>query len=234
MTHLTFISERTGLTAALFPSSKQTDWHVNGMLNDHIVATSIIFYDSDNVTPMSGALSFRVEADLDSSKHVYETRKFDGLASVYGIQPPDELGRDGAGGLALQTLGTVATPDGRLLAYPNVLQHRMEPCELLDRTSPWRRRFLALHLVDPHYRICSTRNVPPQQHEWWASAGASRIDWAARGVSQEIVDQIANLVGEWPMGVGEAQSLRDEMQKEQARATEAVQKNVQRYTFNAI
>lgn len=109
----------------------------------------------------------------------------------------------------------------------------MEPCELLDRSCPGRRRFLVLHLVDPRYRVSSTKNVPPQQHGWWAAAGASKVDWASRGVSQEIADQIANLVGEWPMGLNEAQSLRDEMLEEQARATEAVQENVERYTFTA-
>ncbi len=65
----------------------------------------------------------------------------------------------------------MATPDGRLVVYPNVMQHRVEPCELADRTRPGRRRFLIIHLVDPHFRICSTRNVPPQQYDWWAAAG---------------------------------------------------------------
>ena len=32
------------------------------------------------------------------------------------------------------------------------------------------RRFIALWLIDPHQRIISTGNVPPQQQDWWAEA----------------------------------------------------------------
>lgn len=39
--------------------------------------------------------------------------------------------------------------------------------KLQDPTRPGHRRFLALWLVDPHTRIVSTANVPPQQRAWW-------------------------------------------------------------------
>lgn len=64
-----------------------------------------------------------------------------------------------------QTIGSATTPQGRLLAWPNALQHRLESFELIDKSRPGHRRCVVLYLVDPHYRICSTRNVPPQQHE---------------------------------------------------------------------
>jgi hypothetical protein len=37
---------------------------------------------------------------------------------------------------------------------------------------------LALWLVDPHERIVSTANVPPQQKDWWteAEADAGQVD----------------------------------------------------------
>ncbi|RAH42210.1 uncharacterized protein BO95DRAFT_467131 [Aspergillus brunneoviolaceus CBS 621.78] len=43
---------------------------------------------------------------------------------------------------------------------------------------PGNLTLVKLRLVDPHYRICSTRNVPPQQHDWWASAAreAAQLD----------------------------------------------------------
>jgi hypothetical protein len=41
---------------------------------------------------------------------------------------------------------------------------------LQDPTKPGHRRFIALWLVDPHQRIISTGNVPPQQLDWWAEA----------------------------------------------------------------
>jgi hypothetical protein len=64
-----------------------------------------------------------------------------------------------------QELGSVATPQGRLLAWPNVMHHKVEPFELIDPIRPGHRRCIALYLVDPHYRICSTLNVPPQRHD---------------------------------------------------------------------
>jgi hypothetical protein len=49
-------------------------------------------------------------------------------------------------------------------------QHRVSPFELADPTKPGHRRFIALWLVDPHKRIISTANVPPQQRSWWTEA----------------------------------------------------------------
>jgi Protein of unknown function (DUF4246) len=49
-------------------------------------------------------------------------------------------------------------------------QHRVSPFKLQDPTKPGHRRFIALWLVDPHQRIVSTANVPPQQLDWWAEA----------------------------------------------------------------
>ena len=49
-------------------------------------------------------------------------------------------------------------------------QHRVSSFSLLDRTRPGHRRFVALWLVDPHQRIISTANVPPQRADWWAEA----------------------------------------------------------------
>jgi hypothetical protein len=46
-------------------------------------------------------------------------------------------------------------------------QHRVSSFHLEDPTKPGHRRFIALWLVDPHRRIISTANVPPQQMDWW-------------------------------------------------------------------
>lgn len=73
-------------------------------------------------------------------------------------------------GACVQNYGTVDTRPGRLLAFPNVLQHRVSGFKLADPTKPGHRRFIALWLVDPHVRILSTANVPPQQRQWWADA----------------------------------------------------------------
>lgn len=47
----------------------------------------------------------------------------------------------------------------------------MSSFKLQDPTKPGHRRFIALWLVDPHRRILSTANVPPQQKDWWTGSG---------------------------------------------------------------
>ena len=108
----------------------------------------------------------------------------------------------------------------------------MGACELLDQTKPGRRRFLRLHLVDPHYRLCSTRNVPPQSHEWWREAAAEHIDWVARGLPPEIVCRVNSEIGEWPMGLTEAKRLRSQVLDEQRNIVARVLEDAVPYDFN--
>lgn len=71
-------------------------------------------------------------------------------------------------GQTIQKIGKVSTPQGRLLAFPNILQHQVQPFGLTDASKPGHRKILAIFLVDPHLRVVSTANVPPQQRDWWA------------------------------------------------------------------
>lgn len=87
----------------------------------------------------------------------------------------------GNGGECLQNYGSVETREGRLLAFPNVFQHRVSPFSLADPTKPGHRRFIALWLIDPHLRIISTANVPPQRLDWWAEATFGDGDKPKRG-----------------------------------------------------
>lgn len=114
----------------------------------------------------------------------------------------------------------MTTPHGRLLTFPNTLQHKVEPFELVDKTHSGHRRFLALWLVDPHYRICSTRNVPAQQpaqqEDWWAD---------------EVRDADGVHGGNWLMSLEGARRLRLELMAERTKAVEAVQRGVETYNF---
>ena len=152
------------------------------------------------------------------------------------LPSPSYLGADGGGGAALQDLGRVFLSEGRLIAVPNVLQRRMEPFALEDATcGRGCKRFLTLYLVDPHYRVCSTRNVPPQQHMWWwQAAGGDRLvaSWAARGVPPEVVECIGREVGEWPIGMEEARRIRKVRMQEEMVGNAAVQNGVQSYQFS--
>lgn len=69
---------------------------------------------------------------------------------------------------AILNLGSIITRQGRFVAFPNVLQNRVEPFTLADKKKPGHRKILAMFLVDPHTRVLSTRQVPPQNRSWWA------------------------------------------------------------------
>ncbi|RDB28238.1 hypothetical protein Hypma_001499 [Hypsizygus marmoreus] len=118
-------------------------WHVEGQLNEHICATALYYYDSANITPSS--LAFRHQCnDHEVTRMRYEQNDHAWLEQIFGCKQY---------GPTVQVLGAVETKEGRLLTFPNVLQHRVQPFSLLDHTKPGYRRILALFLVDPGTRI---------------------------------------------------------------------------------
>lgn len=212
--------------------SPMTTWGIHGSGNEHIVASTIIYFDSLNMTPASGAISFRVEADLRPANFNWDVSGLDPIAHLYGLPSGRSLW-DRAGNEAVQVLGTVLAPDGRLVSYPNVLQHRVEAFELLDKALPGRRRYIKLHLVDPHYRILSTRNVSPQRYDWWQDRGLGLVDWKRWNLPAEVVRMIMKEVAaeKWPMTLEEAVQLRDEAVSERLERMKKLQERVQRYRF---
>ncbi|MEU3302209.1 DUF4246 domain-containing protein [Streptomyces sp. NPDC006678] len=136
-------------------------WHVEGMVNERIVSTGIYYWDSENIT--ESRLSFR--AALDDPN--YEQNDDNGLREVYGLEDEDALN---------QILGSASTPAGRCLAFPNILQHRVDSFRLTDTTRPGYRKILAFFLVDPSERIVSTSDVPPQQP--WSDTSTMTLEQA--------------------------------------------------------
>jgi hypothetical protein len=114
--------------------------------------------------------------------------------------------------MSFQTTGSVATPQGRLVTFPNVLEHRLKPFQLADPTRPGNYRYIKLYLVDPHYRVCSTRNVPPQQRHWCEEEVGK--DLTSFRLPRELLDAIFQEVDSWPMGMPEARQHRQELNKE--------------------
>ena len=136
-------------------------WHVEGMMNERIVSTGLYYWDSENIT--ESRLSFRVALD-----HVnYEQNDRNGLRDVYGLADEDALN---------QVLGSVETCAGRVLVFPNILQHRVGPFRLADPTRPGHRKILAFFLVDPTVPVVSTSDVPPQQP--WAPTSTMTLEQA--------------------------------------------------------
>ncbi|MFF7300054.1 DUF4246 family protein [Streptomyces sp. NPDC008265] len=151
------------------PEYQGGSWHVEGMLNERIVSTGIHYWDSENIT--ESRLGFR--AALDDP--YYEQNDDNGVREIYGLENEDAMN---------QVLGSVATPAGRSLAFPNVLQHRVGSFRLADATRPGYRKILAFFLVDPSERIVSTTDVPPQQP--WSDTTTMTLE-EAKGFREELM-----------------------------------------------
>ncbi|CAK7275657.1 hypothetical protein SEPCBS57363_006820, partial [Sporothrix epigloea] len=204
-------------------------WQLAGLQNEHIAAVAIFVFDAENVTEPRWA--FRQKFILNTSLLRYDPDDSWEFFEFQNDGPAHLVGKDHDNGpmaeflgtskrdfsceccYPTQTIGSVAAPQGRLVAFPNVLEHRIEPFRLVDATKPGRYRWLTLYLVDPHYRVCSTRNVPPQQHDWWAAAMGRELA-AGAGLPGEIVDHVMQYTDDWPMGMEEAACHREQMIEE--------------------
>ena len=135
----------------------------------------------------------------------YQQDYHDWFSAIFGCE---------SGGTGLQFVGSVETREGRLLTFPNILQHQLQPFSLVDRTKPGHRKILALFLVDPHTPILSTANVPCQQMDWWrdhiAQLGTG-LDRLPVELQNAVFDEIRY---EFPYGPDEAKYLRLELMHE--------------------
>ncbi|KAH9923764.1 uncharacterized protein BXZ73DRAFT_103809 [Epithele typhae] len=137
-------------------------WHVEGMANERIVATGLLYYAAENITP--SRLAFRALAgDHEGGIYMdYEQSDYTGWRVAFGLDCQEPLN---------QPLGSVLVAgdgvgDGRCVAFPNVYQHCVEPFELADPTRGGHRKIVAFFLVNPETRIASTTEVLPQQEGW--------------------------------------------------------------------
>lgn len=206
------------------PRPEAEDWHIDGMLNDHIVAAAVLVVESSNVAPAQ--MDFRVEADLDPLECGYlKEDEMKALEIVFGLQrQPRNLQECEP---AIQNLGTIRIPTGRLVAYPNVLQHRMQPLELIDPSLPGHQYMLTCFLVDPHYRVCSTRNVPPQRHDWWIDAVSEICKWPY--LPAEIFLEITRHVDDFPIGEKRARQWKAKMEDQLKISQEAMDFGTDQY-----
>ncbi|KAF9039072.1 hypothetical protein BJ165DRAFT_1407316 [Panaeolus papilionaceus] len=182
------------------PSYDGGSWHLEGQLNENICASALYYYSSHNIT--TSTLAFRQQSDTSPTNIIAMPDGF--LPAIYG-------GTENNSGV--QTLGGVSTPQGRLLVFPNVLQHQVQPFSLADPTQRGWRKILALFLVDPNTRIISTRHVPPQRRDWWAKemkVGSVRgLGALPVEIQEEVFDEM-----EFPIGMKEAKELREELMSE--------------------
>jgi hypothetical protein len=116
------------------------NWHVEGMSHERIIASVIYYYHTDAGLEGEG-LSFRrriTEAESEEADNINEQRA-----------------------LKLQTIvemGTVPTPQGRLLVFPNHLQHKVAPItNKSDKVGL--RKILCFFVCDPDKRVISTKHT---------------------------------------------------------------------------
>ncbi|OKP10975.1 hypothetical protein PENSUB_3579 [Penicillium subrubescens] len=152
------------------PAYEGGSWHIEGQLNERIAASAIYYYDSENITPNSLAFRHRGMNDMDDIS--YEQDRHDFVQQVYGYHEDLDNYNDD---LITQELGSVVTKEGRIITFPNTLQHQVSPFSLADASKPGHRKILALFLVDPHTRIISSANVPPQREDWRPATNSGEI-----------------------------------------------------------
>lgn len=189
------------------PRYEGGSWHVEGQLNEHICATALYYYANENIT--TSQLSFRQQSDAVSATEMdYEQDRHEFLPAVFGCHQ---------GGPGVQVVGGVKTIEGRLLTFPNILQHQVQPFELVDPSKPGHRKILALFLIDPNRRIISTANVPPQQRDWWRDAVAGTPGHSFGKLPVELQRHICDFVEEFPISLDEAKEIRLELMEERKR-----------------
>eukprot|EP01122_Echinamoeba_exundans_P004957 TRINITY_DN15158_c0_g1_i1.p1 TRINITY_DN15158_c0_g1~~TRINITY_DN15158_c0_g1_i1.p1 ORF type:complete len:677 (+),score=140.80 TRINITY_DN15158_c0_g1_i1:213-2033(+) len=177
-------------------------WHVEGMKNEAIVATGIYYYESQNIT--TSRLAFRKVIQDPSNGSYDDGTETARLNQVYGMDNMDPLN---------ESRGSLITQEDRLICFPNILQHHVDPFELEDPTKPGYRKILVFFLIDPSKRIISTETVPPQQRHWYGEALTRHVPEIAR-LPKEMLENIISNVSECPMSLEEAkvhrQGLMDE------------------------
>ncbi|KAF2143968.1 uncharacterized protein K452DRAFT_267025 [Aplosporella prunicola CBS 121167] len=200
------------------PKYEGGSWHVEEMLNEHICATALYYYDCENVT--DSYLSFRQKIDTSDEDGLAEQNDYEGVEIMFDIKQ-DEPG--------IQDVGSIKTQEGRMLAFPNVFQHRVAPFKLNDPTRPGHRKIIALFLVDPYCRIISTARVPPQQKDWWADV--VRKEGAVPKLPAELLEYVVEDV-EWPMSLEEAKEHRLKLMQERTAFAGTVDDVFEEDTFN--
>ncbi|KAG6909615.1 hypothetical protein DXG01_016397 [Tephrocybe rancida] len=186
------------------PTYEGGTWHVEGQLNEHICASAIYYYDNHNIT--DGKLAFRQMSD-PSVEPDYANDHYDWLSQVFGCEQTGD---------GVQDVGAVDTPEGRLLTWPNILQHQVQPFKLLDSTKPGHRKILAFFLVDPNVHIISTANVPCQQREWWGDAIHSDKESLLSKLPAEIREHVIQDVEDYPISLDDAKALRLKIMEERS------------------
>ena len=181
---------------------------VKGSLNENICASSVYYFDCENITDSRLSFRYRDEGVSDAMLTLCDCML--PFRDTYGL-----LYQAGPKATPIQNLGEVLTRKGRFLAFPNVYEHKQSPFELQDPSKSGHCKVLALLLVNPERRIISTAHVPPQQLEWWAKHAYPYTE-RLRALPTELYDEVLDYTNGCPYTVSKAKEYRDELLKEKA------------------
>jgi Protein of unknown function (DUF4246) len=192
------------------------------MKNESIVATGIYYFQSENIT-LDVSSDGSTDADQSPEDCVptqlgfrvnvcepdYEQGDEAGTRNVFMLENEGEL---------TQSRGFIETIEGRCIAFPNTLQHRVAPFRLKDSTKEGKRRILVFFLVDPTQRVLSTSVVPPQQQDWLVQELADDQKqlppaFTRTGDEHDLGPKIVSYMP-GPMSLEEACATRDELMLE--------------------
>jgi hypothetical protein len=202
------------------PRYEGGSWHVEGALNEGICASAIYYYDQDNIT--DSHLAFRQQIYDEEVLMIPEQSNFASLEAYMGINDGEP---------AVQDLGQVLTREGRLLAFPNCVQHQVQPFELHDKTKVGYRKILAMFLIDPNRPVLSSANVPPQRRDWWAEE--VRKGQALAGLPTELFEQTVAMVDDFPISWEQALVIREKVMAERSRIDVNVEDRFQEVSWRA-
>ncbi|CAP99467.1 hypothetical protein EN45_006330 [Penicillium chrysogenum] len=173
----------------------ETDWHVEGTMNEHICAAAFIPYAHENVS--SPDMIFRNMVETQPLAEVeHDPNDFIWLQQVFGLVNGEP---------AIQYPGSTRANVGRVVMYPSTIEHKFTRFELKDRTKPGCTRALVFFLVDPNMRIISTANVAPQRFDWTKDIPPGM--GVKEGLQKVALDNIDEK-GDMPMSLREALDMR--------------------------
>ncbi|KAK5665085.1 hypothetical protein QVD99_007942 [Batrachochytrium dendrobatidis] len=191
------------------PKYDKGNWHIEGPINESIVATGLYYYDVENIT--TPKLDFREAVD-----------RFDERASDMYWKDVYDTDRES---LRNQYIGSLELPNGRCAVYPNRYQHKEQSFELADPTQPGHCKILTFFVVNPSCRIVSTAHVAPQQPQWYNSS----LDKA------HVPPELWNDITQYIQGVqspAEAKHYRDELTSDRTQITAVYNKDIYERVYN--
>lgn len=165
-------------------------WHVEGTINEDIVATILYYYEMENI--LESTLAFRAayeEPNYEQNDNIF-------LEVIYGLRDEDRLTRN---------MGSFEAKEGRVVIFPNMFQHKVQPFELMDKTKKGYRKILCFFVVDPYNKaVRSTADVIPQQNEWYQDSS--------------LQDLFPKVLGEnfKPQSLEEAKTVREQLMSERS------------------